>query len=161
MLLLWKDYEVCSDGCARLLEVAQGLCMLLSLPLGTPIIGGAISPGIIHSKMFGVLIDRKKNIYVNWLARPMLAQSFYDYGTWYDHFKKTCKVLLGLGGGMTADKVPDVQVSLWSPPNWILWYLRWEDNFHIKGELWYFVSQFMRVTVLFYKHIAKKNLLRA
>ena len=46
------------DGCARLLEVARGLHVPLSVPLGTPVIGGALSLGIICSKIFGVLTEK-------------------------------------------------------------------------------------------------------
>lgn len=53
-------------GCARLPEVARGLCVLLSPPGGKRVTGGATSPGIIYSKMFGVLTGRK-NIHVRCL----------------------------------------------------------------------------------------------
>lgn len=66
-----KDCEVYRDSCARLPVVARGL-HVLSSPAGTPVIGGAVSPGFICSKMFGVSIE-KYIIYVRWFATPMQA----------------------------------------------------------------------------------------
>lgn len=52
--------------------------MPLSAPIGTPVTGGALSPGIICSKMFGVLTE-KNIIYVRWLVRPVQVHRFYEY----------------------------------------------------------------------------------
>lgn len=68
-----------NDGCARLLEVARGLRVQVSSCKDTSNRKGHFL-GIIHSKMFGVLTEKKK-IYVSWLVGPMQAQNFLGLDT--------------------------------------------------------------------------------
>lgn len=69
-----------NDGCARLLEVARGLRVQVSSCKDTSNRKGHFL-GIIHSKMFGVLTEKKKKIYVSWLVGPMQAQNFLGLDT--------------------------------------------------------------------------------
>lgn len=52
-----------NDGCARLLEVARGLRVQVSSCKDTSNRKGHFL-GIIHSKMFGVLTEKKKSMLV-------------------------------------------------------------------------------------------------
>lgn len=71
-----------NDGCARLLEVARGLRVQVSFCRDTSNRKGHFL-GIIHSKMFGVLTEKKK-IYVSCLVGPMQAQNFLGLHTALD-----------------------------------------------------------------------------
>jgi len=46
------------ESCVRLLEVARGLPVPLCASIGTPVLGGAILPGIVCSRIFGVLTGK-------------------------------------------------------------------------------------------------------